>query len=273
MTIYFLKIVKPPKRVVVFTLTDFRRILDADHEGMAEVKKRVLEFLAVKQMKKDLKGPILCLLGPPGVGKTSIAKAIADTLGRHFERISLGGIRDQSAIRGHRRTYVGAMPGRIINALKHAKVRNPVILLDEIDKMVSLLPELELLFPFQGIGPQGDPSAALLEVLDPAQNHTFQVEAPLHLPTAPFQDLYLNIPFDLSQVLFLATANDASTIPGPLLDRMEVIEMSGYTSEQKLEIARKYILPRQLAAHALTPDHLEASRALTKSGCSSLSTI
>ncbi|CAD5217311.1 unnamed protein product [Bursaphelenchus okinawaensis] len=209
-----------------------RKILDADHEGMADVKKRVLEFLAVKQMKKDVKGPILCLVGPPGVGKTSIAKAIADTLNRRFERIALGGVHDQSAIRGHRRTYVGAMPGRILQAVKQAKTRNPVILLDEVDKMSA--------------GPQGDPAAALLEVLDPAQNHTFQ-------------DQYLNLPFDISQVLFVATANDASTIPGPLLDRMELIEMSGYTLSQKVEIAKKFIIPRQLAYHALSPDYLEFS--------------
>ncbi|KAI6215310.1 Lon protease-like protein [Aphelenchoides besseyi] len=207
-------------------------ILEREHSGMADVKKRILEFLAVKQLKNEVTGPILCLAGPPGVGKTSIAKSVAETLGRKFERIALGGIRDQSNIRGHRRTYVGAMPGRIIQSLKLAKSKNPVILLDEIDKL--------------GEGINGDPSSALLEVLDPAQNHCFQ-------------DLYLNLPFDLSQVVWIVTANDVSRIPRPLKDRMEVIEMSSYSVEQKFKILTNHILPRQLSKHALSPDYLQLS--------------
>ncbi|KAI6240110.1 Lon protease-like protein [Aphelenchoides fujianensis] len=207
-----------------------RDILEAGHEGMADVKKRILEFLAVKQLKQEMAGPILCLVGPPGVGKTSIAQSVADTLGRKLQRVALGGIRDQSNIRGHRRTYVGAMPGRVIQAMKLAKSKNPVILLDEVDKM--------------GEGLQGDPASALLEVLDPAQNHAFH-------------DLYLNLPFDLSQTIFIATANDASRIPGPLRDRMELIELTSYSIEQKFQIAKKHIIPRQLCKHALSPDYLE----------------
>jgi ATP-dependent Lon protease len=203
--------------------------LEAEHEGMESVKKRILEFLAVKQLKQDLKGPILCLAGPPGVGKTSVAKSIATTLGRNFQRLALGGIRDQSDIRGHRRTYVGAMPGRIIHALKLAKSNNPVILLDEVDKL--------------GSGPQGDPSAALLEVLDPEQNNSFT-------------DLYLNVPFDLSKVLFIATANDVKNIPSPLLDRMELVEMSSYSTGEKIKIAKNHIIPKQMTQHALSPDYV-----------------
>ncbi|KAI6188449.1 Lon protease-like protein [Aphelenchoides besseyi] len=207
-------------------------ILEREHSGMADVKKRILEFLAVKQLKNEVNGPILCLCGPPGVGKTSIAKSVAETLGRKFQRIALGGIRDQSTIRGHRRTYVGALPGRIIQSLKLAKSKNPVILLDEIDKL--------------GEGINGDPSSALLEVLDPAQNYCFQ-------------DLYLNLPFDLSQVVWIVTANDISRIPSPLKDRMEVIEMSSYSVEQKFKILTNHILPRQLSRHALSPDYLQLS--------------
>uniref|UniRef100_A0AC34REN6 Lon protease homolog n=1 Tax=Panagrolaimus sp. JU765 TaxID=591449 RepID=A0AC34REN6_9BILA len=210
-------------------LAKSRAIFEAEHEGMEEVKKRILEFLAVRKLKNDLKGPILCLAGPPGVGKTSIAKSIANTLERRFQRIALGGIRDQSDIRGHRRTYVGAMPGRILTALKLAKCNNPVILLDEIDKL--------------GAGPQGDPSAALLEVLDPEQNNSFT-------------DLYLNMPFDLSKVLFIATANDINNVSKALRDRMEVIEMSSYSTMEKVKIAKKHIIPKQMTQHALLPNHV-----------------
>ncbi|EYB82394.1 hypothetical protein Y032_0361g3484 [Ancylostoma ceylanicum] len=199
-----------------------RELLDASHSGMEDVKKRVLEFLAIT-------GPILCFAGPPGIGKTSIAKAIAQSLGRNFERISLGGIRDESDIRGHRRTYVAAMCGRIIQAMKHAGSNNPLILLDEVDKLFS--------------GLHGSPSAALLEVLDPEQNNSFT-------------DHYLNLPFDLSNVLFIATANDLSKIEGPLADRMEIIEMTGYSTNEKIEIAERHLIPRQLLQHGICPDHL-----------------
>nr|XP_053643962.1 lon protease homolog 2, peroxisomal-like [Cherax quadricarinatus] len=210
-----------------------REDLDADHYGLQKVKRRVLEYLAVRQLRGDLKGPILCFVGPPGVGKTSIAKSIATTLGRPYCRMSLGGVSDQHDIRGHRRTYIGAMPGRVIQALRNVKVKNPVMLLDEIDKL--------------GTGIHGDPGAALLEVLDPEQNSTFT-------------DTYLNLPFDLSQVLFVATANSLSTIATPLLDRMEVIHVPGYTQEEKVMIGQLHLLPKQLQEHGLSSDILDMSK-------------
>ncbi|KAK0134909.1 Lon protease 2, peroxisomal [Merluccius polli] len=207
-----------------------RVLLDNDHYAMDKLKRRVLEYLAVRQLKTSLKGPILCFVGPPGVGKTSVGRSIAKTLGREFHRISLGGVCDQSDIRGHRRTYVGSMPGRIINGLKTVGVNNPVFLLDEVDKLGKSL--------------QGDPAAALLEVLDPEQNHSFT-------------DHYLNVAFDLSQVLFIATANSTATIPPALLDRMEVLHVSGYTQEEKVEIAQRHLIPHQLQQHGLTPQHIQ----------------
>lgn len=207
-----------------------RKDLDADHYAMDKLKRRVLEYLAVRQLKNTLRGPILCFVGPPGVGKTSVGRSIANTLGREFYRISVGGICNQSDIRGHRRTYIGSMPGRIIQGLKFVGVNNPVFLLDEIDKM--------------GSGLHGDPASALLEVLDPEQN-------------CNFVDHYLNVPFDLSQVMFIATANTTKSIPAPLLDRMEIIHVPGYTQEEKMHIAERHLLPKQLQEHGLDSTHLQ----------------
>jgi ATP-dependent Lon protease len=201
-----------------------RRVLDEDHYGLEKIKRRIIEYLAVRKLNPQGRSPILCFVGPPGVGKTSLGQSIARSLGLKFARVSLGGVHDEAEIRGHRRTYIGALPGNVVQALRKVGTRNPVMMLDEIDKL--------------GAGIQGDPASALLEVLDPEQNNSFR-------------DNYLGLPFDLSKVLFIATANVLDTIPGPLRDRMEIIELTGYTEEEKVAIAKRYLVKRQLTANGL----------------------
>ena len=208
-------------------IAEARRTLDQDHHGLEKIKKRILEYLAVRKLNPEGKAPILCFVGPPGVGKTSLGQSIARATGREFVRVSLGGVHDEAEIRGHRRTYIGALPGNIIQGMKKAGTRNVVMMLDEVDKLGAG-------------GFHGDPSSALLEVLDPEQNGTFR-------------DNYLAVPYDLSSVLFVCTANVLDTIPGPLRDRMEVIQLPGYTAQEKLQIAQRYLLDRQLSRNGLLP--------------------
>ena len=220
-----------------YNIDKARKVLARDHYGLEDVKERILEFIAVGKMKGDISGSILCLVGPPGVGKTSIGHSIAGALGREFFRFSLGGMRDEAEIKGHRRTYIGAMPGKVIQAMKTVGTSNPVIMLDEIDKI--------------GASFQGDPASALLEVLDPEQNGSFR-------------DHYMDVPFDLSNVLFIATANQLDTIPRPLLDRMEMIRLSGYILEEKLEIAKRYLIPKALKSHGLKKSQVTIQKTALK---------
>ncbi|MEQ1646785.1 MAG: AAA family ATPase, partial [Pyrinomonadaceae bacterium] len=210
-------------------LNEARKVLDEDHYGLEDIKERILESLAVVKLRPDSKSPIILFVGPPGVGKTSLGRSIARALGREFDRLSLGGMRDEAELRGHRRTYIGAMPGRILQSLRRVSVNNPVMMLDEIDKL--------------GNDFRGDPASALLEILDPAQNNTFR-------------DNYLDLPFDLSKVFFIATANQLSPIPMPLRDRMEIIQLAGYSDREKLNIAKQYLIQRQITENGLTPEQL-----------------